>query len=272
MVSAGNELVAALSGAADAPELLIAARNVGIDAAIIAVAAAGWNIDRTNTNIVARGPRPPPVAAATAAPCLDAISDLEVRLRLTDPAAKRGEASIVEKQIRVGVLQSEARQNLVVIVGTDAVIENLLLSAIVSRSAFASANLLLVPVAFELGDAQSDALKAVATAKGFAKPSKSKGSSVTFVAPPSDQTAWSSALSAEVAIARAEGARSTPPFDPVDKGILLVVGPQQQVLQRRLGRPPQWSTFIEEVSAAELMPNREPSAVSGSGATPTPTD
>jgi hypothetical protein len=249
-INAGTEVANALSGAPDAPELATAARDFGIDAVIIVVAATGWNIDRTAASkpMPATTPSRPKLAAN-----LDALSGLKVTLRVPEPADRGSKVAIVEREVEVGTLQTQAQQVFILIVGTVTAIEDLLLSAVFAKSEFVTNNLLVVPLVFEAeegegGDAVEAAMAAMATkgGKGFGK----RGQSLRhppFVTDPVDLAAWSRALDAEVAAARAQGKRASPAFDPLDKGLLFVIGDEQKVMQRRLGRPVSWEGFIGEI-------------------------
>ncbi|KAJ1620021.1 hypothetical protein T492DRAFT_1081144 [Pavlovales sp. CCMP2436] len=212
-----------------------------------------------------------PAKVQQPATALTAISGLRVNIQIPgEPPAdgKKQQPQMIEREVEVGVLQAKAGQRLVLVVGSVVAVEDILLSALVEARQIARTNVLVIPVVYVREGAEAEPLTMPSEPgpkgpKGFGKP-KLRAVQQPFVAPALDSELWSRALGAEVAAARAQGAKSVPPFDPLDKGLLFVVGPDQTVLQRRLGRPsPTWEQFLAEVEielAASTSAEPEPAA------------
>lgn len=250
-IGAVQELTAAVQSGAEASELLKSAAGLGVDVAVLAVVAFGYSIDQkaasgSDALPAQRAPQPQlPEALAT-------IRELRLAINTPEAAADGQKVVLVERLLPVHVLQEQAKQTLVLAVGSPAAVQDMVLSAVVQAreltNLFATADVLLVPLVYESesGSIAEDDATAQAP-KGFGKP-RNRSASQTYIATPlpDERTLWSRAIDAEVAAARAQGARAKPPFDPLDKGLIFVLGSEQKVLQRRLGLPP-WGTFLEEV-------------------------
>ncbi|KAG8467210.1 hypothetical protein KFE25_000526 [Diacronema lutheri] len=246
-VSVVQELASAAQGGAEASELVKSATGLGVDMAVLATVATSYTIDQRAASrpVESRARAPKPQLASA----LTDLRELPLTIRAPEPSADDERPTLVERQVLLRVLQEDAKQAVVLVVGCARAVDDILLSAIVQSGSFVPANVLLVPVVY---GAAADGDGAEATPrepKGFAKPGRRRSAQQPYVANPIDGEGgrWSRALDAEVAAAREQGARAAVPFDPLERGLLFVLGPEQKVLQRRLGRP-SWDDFIEEIA------------------------
>lgn len=249
--SAAQEVAAAAQRGLGGSELLASASGLGLDLGVLGIVAFSYSVDKR----AASSPKKPP-ASASAQPLaeqLTATGELQLTINMPEPFLKEeGKPVLRERELPVHLLQEQAKQTLVLAVGSPSAVQDVVLSAVVesreSPGLFAKSDVLLVPLVFEREEGSAlDAVAPPEPKKGFGK-SRFKPVPQTYVATPrpDERASWSRALDAEVAAARVQGARAVPPFDPLDRGLLFVLGPGQKVLQRRLGLPA-WSSFVEEI-------------------------
>jgi hypothetical protein len=142
------------------------------------------------------------------------------------------------RKATIAEVQTQGKQNLVVLVGNKEFVRDSLLSAMIVKDRIMSQNMLLVPCYVD--EILSDSDKA---AKGFERKGFEDKPYVTKVVEPQS---WSSYINEELSAA-ADQAR-TSVADLRVKGIVIVVNKEGKIVRRGLGSP-DWSMVATDLNS-----------------------
>lgn len=222
--------IGALAGLSGVVPVLLSGEDVGgdgvagviVDSLTVAAAAAGAYVDFSSAS--EPPPSPKPAASPAVEPSDWSGEQRSLRLNLRLSAMETKAASLAE-------LQMGARQVVVLLGGPAPWVRECLVSARFSSELFQAGNVLIVPIA-TAGEAPKG--------KGFGN--TAAWSDAPFVAEPltDDSAGWQAAMQEEEKVAALQGA-------DVSQGIVVVLGLDGSVKQRRLGVP-DWRSFVVSIA------------------------
>eukprot|EP00611_Tribonema_gayanum_P018054 TRINITY_DN31107_c0_g1_i1.p1 TRINITY_DN31107_c0_g1~~TRINITY_DN31107_c0_g1_i1.p1 ORF type:complete len:370 (+),score=152.32 TRINITY_DN31107_c0_g1_i1:104-1213(+) len=235
-LTACTQLAASVANQPDALPLSQCLLNVGVDFGVVGVCVYAYNFENKQRQGLVEQKRAEREQAALRKQSVipeevtksrvERLRELQIRLTVSESETKN---------VPLGVLMQEAKQDVVLVAGGKEMLRDAMLRATVNREIFTANNLLIVPV--QVAD-PSDPTAAV-TDKGFgAKPAYFKQG---FVGEPAEEDEWRALVAEEIRDADRQGNSKA-----AKQGVVLVVSRDGKVLRRGLGMP-KWDMIRQDL-------------------------